>query len=298
MDESRFFSVHGSRSTLHAPRSSETVHALPKRFTILRESSVDALTFIEKNGKTRRQPFYVVAGDEDFLKRRVLALLPGIVLGDVDPEFASTNFPGDKTDFSTVRNELDAVSFFSERRLVVIDQADPFITKNRAALEEYVDNPAEKGVLVLEAKTFPATTKLYKAIPEASLILCKAPADHKLPAWCVAWCQAQYGKKLATAASQLLVELVGTSMGILDQELHKLTDFVGALPVIEAKHVDELVGRSRGANVFGIIEAIGNAQPTTALKILTELFEQGEEPMKLMGAIGYQLRKLARVARL
>lgn len=259
---------------------------------------MDALAFIEKNGKAKRQPYYVLSGDEDFLKRRVLALLVPLVVGDADPEYAVTTFPGDKTDFSTIRNELDSVSFFSERRLVVVDQADPFVTKFRPQIEAYVAEPSESGVLVLDVKSLPATTKLAKAVPEASHIVCKAPAEYRLPLWCVDWCQTQYGKKITTPAAQMLVELVGPVMGVLDQELQKLKDFVGDRPAIDIKDVDELTGRSRGANVFKILDMAGDGQQAAALKILTELFEEGEEPLKLLGALGFQLRKLARIARM
>jgi DNA polymerase-3 subunit delta len=259
---------------------------------------MDALTFIDKQGKSRRQPYYVLSGDEDFLKRRALAMIEGIVLGDADPEYAITTFPGDKTDFSTVRNELDSVSFFSDRRLVVVAQSDTFVTKFRPQLESYVAEPSAAGVLVLDVKSFPATTKLAKAVPDAAHIVCKGPPEYRLPLWCVEWCQTHYGKKIATPAAQLLVEYVGPTMGILDQELQKLKDFVGDRPAIEPRDVDELVGRSRGANVFKIMDAVGDGQSAAALKILSELFEEGEEPLKLLGAIGFQLRKLAKTARM
>jgi len=259
---------------------------------------MDALTFIDKQGKARRQPYYVLSGDEDFLRRRVLALLQTVVLGDADPEFAVTTFPGDKTDFTTVRNELDSVSVFSDRRLVVIDQADPFVTKFRPQLEAYVASPSSAGVLVLDVKSFSATTKLAKAVPDAAHIVCRGPPEYRLPLWCVDWCQTHYGKKLTTPAAQMLVELVGPVMGVLDQELQKLKDFVGDRPAIDIPDVDELVGRSRGANVFRILDAVGEARPAAALKILSELFEQDEEPLRLLGAIGFQLRKLARAARM
>lgn len=259
---------------------------------------MDALAFIEKNGKVRRQPYYVLSGDEDFLKRRVLALLVPVALGDADPAYALTTFPGDKTDFSTVRNELDSVSFFSDRRLVVIDQADPFVTRFRPQLEAYVADPSATGVLVLDVKSFPATTKLAKAVPDAAHLVCKGPPEYRLPLWCVEWCQGQYGKKLATPAAQLLVELVGPAMGVLDQELQKLKDFVGDRPGIDVKDVDELTGRSRGANVFRILDAVGDGRPADALKILNALFEEGEAPLGILGALGSQLRRLARAARL
>lgn len=259
---------------------------------------MDALTFIDKNGKVKRQPYYVLSGDEDFLKRRVLGLLVPLVLGDADPEYGVTTFPGDKADFSTVRNELDSASFFSDRRLVVVDQADPFVTKFRPQLEAYVVKPSAAGVLVLDVKAFPATTKLAKAVPDAAHIVCKGPPEYRLPLWCVEWCQSQYGKKLTTPAAQLLVELVGPAMGVLDQELQKLKDFVGDRPAIDLPDVDGLTGRSRGANVFKILDAIGDGKPAAALRILTDLFAEGEAPLAILGALGFQLRKLARAARM
>jgi DNA polymerase III subunit delta len=259
---------------------------------------MDALTFLDKNGKTRQQPLYVLSGDEDFLKRRVLALLEPLVLSDADPEYGVTTFPGDKTDFSTVRNELDSVSFFSDRRLVVVDQADPFVTKFRPQLEAYVAEPSAAGVLVLDVKAFPATTKLAKAVPEAAHIVCKGPAEYRLAQWCVEWCQTQYGKKLTTPAAQLLVELVGPAMGVIDQELQKLKGFVGDRATIDVPEVDSITGRSRGANVFKILDAVGDGKPAVAIKILTELFEEGEAPLAILGAMGSQLRKLARAARM
>ena len=259
---------------------------------------MDALAFIEKNGRTRRQPYYVLSGDEDFLKRRVLAILQTLILGDADMAFSLTMFDGPEAEFSAVRNELDSVSLFGDRRLVIVDRADEFVSNFRPQLEAYITAPAASGVLVLDVKTFSATTNLAKAVPEASHIVCKPPAEYKLPAWCSSWCASQYGKTLPTPAAQMLVMLVGTTMGVLDQELQKLKDYVGERPTISAADIDEMVGRSRGANVFKILEAIGDGKPALALKILAELFEGGDESLKILGAVGYQLRKLGTVSRL
>src|SRR5918993_3382365 len=215
---------------------------------------MDALTFIDKDGKVRRQPYYVLSGDEDFLKRRVLTILTPLVLGDTSPDYGLTTFSGDRTDFSTVRNELDSGTLFGDRRLVVVDQADPFVTRFRPQLEAYVADPSEAGVLVLDVKSFPATTKLAKAVPDAAHIVCKGPPEYRMRVWSVDWCQTRYGKKLTTPAAQMLVELVGPSMGVLDQELQKLKDYVGDRPAIDVPDVDGLTGRSRGANVFKILD--------------------------------------------
>jgi len=87
-------------------------------------------------------------------------------------------------------------------------------------------------------------------------------------------------------------------MGFLAAELEKLSVYIGERPSIESRDVDQLVGRSREANIWRIMDAVGEGKPGEALDVLGELFEQGEEALKLLGAIGSQVRKIAHTARL
>jgi DNA polymerase-3 subunit delta len=257
---------------------------------------MDALTFLAA-AKPKRQPVYALFGDEDFLKRLARDRIIATSLGDADPEFALSVYAGDKLDFSTIRNELDTMPFLAPCRVVLVENADPFITEHRQTLEQYVGKPSSVGVLILEAKTFPETTKLAKALPDAAKISCKAPPPYKLPGWCVEWAKTRHNKKLAADASEMLVELVGTGMGMLDQELGKLASAVGAKPGIAAEDVAKLVGRSKAADVFRIMDAVGEGKPGEALSILEDLFAEGEDPMAILGPLTAQLRKLAAVGR-
>jgi DNA polymerase-3 subunit delta len=259
---------------------------------------MDSLTFLERAGRTKPQPVYVLHGDEDFLKRQVLAAVREIVLGPGDDAFGLSTHPGDKAAFAAVRDELDTVPFLSPRRLVVVEDADPFVTRHRAALEKYAAEPVATGVLVLDVKSWPANTRLAKLVNTSATITCKAPAAYKLPEWCVQWAAGRHGKQLSASAARLLVDLVGAEMGQLDQELTKLAIYVGDGARIEEKDVDQLVGSSRGENTWKIFDAIAAGRPGEALGILDRSLEQGEEPLRILGAFSMQLRRLAQVARL
>lgn len=258
---------------------------------------MDALPFLA-TANPKRQPVYAVSGDEDFLKRLIRERIVSSVLGDADPDFAVSTYPGDKLDFSTLRNELDTRPFLAPCRVLIVESADTFVTEHRPQLEQYVTKPSTVGVLVLDVKAFPETTKLAKALPDAAKVVCKAPPPFKLPPWCVEWAKARHNKKLALPAAELLVELVGGGMGLLDQELGKLASAVGAKPAIAAEDVEKLVGRSKAADVFRIMDAIGDGKPGEALSILEDLFADGEDPMAILGPMTSQLRKLAAVGRL
>jgi DNA polymerase-3 subunit delta len=258
---------------------------------------MDALPFLSASN-AKRQPVYALLGDEDFLKRLVRERIIAHVLGEADPAFAVSTYAGDKLEYSTVRNELDTLPFLSPCRIVVVENGDAFVSTHRQSLEQYVAKPSSVGVLILDVKVFADNTKLAKSMPDAAKIACKAPPPYKLPAWCVDWAKTHHKKKLTPDASELLVELVGAGMGQLDQELGKLASAVGAKLAIAAEDVEMFVGRSKAADVWRIMDAVGEGRPGEALGVLEDLFAEGEDPMGVLGPLTSQLRKLATVARL
>lgn len=258
---------------------------------------MDALAFLERAAKSQPLPIYVLHGDEDFLKRQVLAALQTVILGSGD-SFGLSTHAGDKATYAAVHDELQTLPFLAPRRLVVVEQADPFVSEHRALLEKYVTAPAPSGTLVLDVKTWPATTKLAKMLDSNATIVCKELPPAKLPEWCIGWAGRQYQKQLAAPAARLLVDLVGSELGLLDQELAKLATYAGKSERIELNDVDTLVGRSRTQDAWKIFDAIGNGQPKEALGILERLLDQGENPIGLLGAFSWQLRPLAQAYRM
>src|SRR5262245_35446776 len=102
---------------------------------------MEALTFVEKLSKAKPRPVYVLAGDEDFLKRQALSAIQSHLLGEADPAFAVSFFPGDRAEWPAVRGDLETLPFLSPVRIVAIEQADPFVSKYRQVLEKYVAEP-------------------------------------------------------------------------------------------------------------------------------------------------------------
>jgi DNA polymerase-3 subunit delta len=260
---------------------------------------MDSLIFLEKIGRAKQpQPLYVLHGDEDFLKRQVLQALRTLALGQDGDEFGMSTHAGDKAEFAAVRDELETIPFLSPRRLVIVENADPFVTRNRPALEKYVTQLPKTGVLVLDVKSWPATARLAKLIDGNVTISCKALPGARLPQWCIQWAATHQGKQLTVPAANLLVELIGADMGQLDQELTKLGIYVGAAEKIDQGDVDKLVGSSRAEDVFKIFNAIAEGRAKEALSILERLFDQGEDPIRILAAFGWQLRRLAQAWRL
>lgn len=256
---------------------------------------MDSLAFLTASGAIG--PLYVLSGDEPFLKRQVMEAIRRRALGPDAGEAVSTH-AGDKATFAGVVDELQTVPFFTPRRIVVVENADPFVTRCRGQLEKHINNLPASGVLVLDVKTWPANTRLAKMVAAGATIVCKAPPMYKLAEWCASWAAGQHQKQLASAAAALLVDLVGADMGLLDQEILKLAIYVGNRTRIETTDVDRLVGNNRLESTWKIFDAFAEGRADAALAILDRALDQGEEPLKIMGAFSMQLRRLAQAARL
>lgn len=259
---------------------------------------MDALVFIEDKKALSPRPVYILAGPERFLKDQALERIQRGVFDAADVDFGISRFEGESADFAAVRDELETLPFLAPRRLVVVQDADPFVSKYREPLEKYLEKPSRTGVLVLDVKTWRSNTRLAKAIPESATIKCEAPAAYRLPQWAAKWAKQRYEKELSSPAASLLVELVGGEMGILNQDLAKLAAYVGDRPQIEPADVDALVGHSRTETAWQMLDAVADGKKAQALAVLEHLFDQGEEPIAILGAMSWQLRRLAQVGRL
>lgn len=259
---------------------------------------MDSLLFLNRAARAKVQPLYVVTGDDDFLKRQVLRALRVLVLGTDEDDLSLSIFPGDRAELATVMDELGTVSFFGPRRLVVVENADPFVSNYRAQLEKAVGRLPDTGVLVLEVKSWPANTRLARLIDADVTLVCKAPTGPKLSDWCIRWAASRHGKQLTVPAATLLVELIGGELGQLDQELEKLAAYAGSQQRITEEDVDRLVGRSQTQEAWEIFTAIGEGKSKEALALLHRVLDQGDEPFRILGAFAIQVRRLSKVARL
>ncbi|MBN1588039.1 MAG: DNA polymerase III subunit delta [Pirellulales bacterium] len=261
---------------------------------------IDALDYLAKPGQHPAVGVCVTFGDDPFLARQVLASLRAEVLGEEDAEFSLSTFEGRAAELGDVLGELATMAMFGGgRRLIVVDQADPFVTRYRAELEDYVARPSTAGVLVLQLKSFPSNTRLYKAVAASGLVVnTNAPPAGKLARWVTAWAKQAHQAKITSAAAETLIELVGPELGLLDQELAKMALSVAGGEPITPEVVGRMVGSWRAKTTWDMLDAALAANVPEALAQLDRLLLAGETPIAILGQISASLRRLAAATRL
>ncbi len=258
-----------------------------------------ATAFLKKPDQRPIGPMVALFGAERFLKLRALKALCSVILNAEDDELGLTKFSGPTTEYSTVMDELRTVSMFGDRRIVVIEDADEFVTKHRAALEKYIEKPAKKAVLVLDAKTWTSSTRLAKKVVEKGLDLdCSALKQADLLKWLTEHSQVAYGKKLTRDAAAAMIELRGLELGHLDQELAKLAAYAGDKAEIDRASVIKLVGGWKAETTWSMLDAVRDADIAEAFHLLDKLIMSGEHPLRLLGSVNWTYRPLARATEL
>ncbi len=241
----------------------------------------------------------VLSGNERSLKLDALAALMPLVCGDGSDDSTATKFDGKETDWKTVRDELLTVSMFGDRRVVLVENADEFVSENRPTLEKYLEKPSRKSLLVLDVGSFPKTTKLFKAVDKVGLLIeCTELEGAELTRWIQAAVKERFGKQITRDAAMLLPELAGTHLGLLDQEIEKVAAYAGDRMQLDSEDVRKVVGGWKAETTWVMLNALRDGQLSFALTNLDKLLTSGEPAMKLLGGIAYVFRKLAQATEL
>lgn len=269
---------------------SEPVHA----FDFLKQKSLDDLPRV-----------IAIFGDDRFLKRQVLdKLLPP------DDSDDCLEFAGGELEWRDIRDDLSTGSLFSQgdRRILVSD-ADRFATKHRDALEDYIANPSNAAVLILDFTTLASNTRLYKAIAKTDgLISCRLPEVKRgksksldiarLHKWAGHWASSHHRIKLTSEAVEELTDLVGWELGLLDREMAKLALFVEEGGTVDVALVDEVVGGWKAKTTWDMLDAATEGKTADALEQLDHLLQSGDAPHALFGSVAWSLRRFATATRI
>jgi DNA polymerase-3 subunit delta len=266
---------------------------------------VTALEFLAVPDKYPVKGACAVYGDEEYLKSEVLTALRRQLLGADDAEFALTTFEGKEAQLREVSDALGTNSLFGGGgSVVIVEEADAFVTQYRPQLEDLVAKSPAGRVLVLDVKTLPVNTRLAKAIAANGLAIeCKsvesyetrdrAAKERELKKWLSQRAKSVHNARFDEPAVNALFELVPPEPGVLVQELDKLAIISGKDSVIDVKLVCENVGGWRARAAWDMVDAAADGRAAEALAQLDRLIASGEKPHGLLPQMASSLRRFS-----
>src|SRR5688572_12693789 len=165
-------------------------------------------------GPSKAAPVYALVGEDSFLQLQEIGKIAQLVGKDAQ----RSDYDGDSAQLAEVLDDLRSYSMFGGGgKLVIVRNADAFVTRFREPLEEYVAEPSDSGTLVLRLSSLPGTQRIHKLIvKQGRIIPCEPPKDAALAKWAIDHAKTSQGVTLAPDAARLLVEQLGADLGRLD----------------------------------------------------------------------------------
>ncbi len=240
-------------------------------------------------------PMYIVGGPDPFLAgRQAEQLVDGLLTAEEKPMALWQPSPDALPETAEIFDELRTLPFLASRRVVVIKDADVFITNNRERLEKYLENPGPTGVLILLVRNVDKRTRLTKAVAKlGGVIETGQLKSYELPQYAAGYCRDRFGKSMNAAAAQMLVQFVGDDPGRICSEIEKLAIFTGSKKSITPEDIESLIGQNRIFGAFDVIDAVIMRRTDEALRRLRNMFDGDRaSEFTVVGAFAYHFRKL------
>ena len=256
--------------------------------------------------------WYIISGEEDYLKKYYLAELRKSVLSDETfALFNHATFDGADIDFGAVKEELTSAPMMSDYKLVEWKFADLDGLKEseRGALydlfslkEEY---PCAIFVIMTTQDGFDIGTKkkpskLYTKLSEAfDIIDFEKSSDAQL----LSWIKRHFDAEGVGADAEVINALLfrsGRSMEVLNNEIIKLSSYAKAngMDGISVRTVEDIASPTVECDAFALSNAVIEKNVSKAFAAMTDLKQRRIEPPAIISMLERVYADLASVAML
>jgi DNA polymerase III subunit delta len=212
-------------------------------------------------------------------------------------EFNSERINGASSGIDRILAALTSLPMLGGERLVIIDDLD-YEEEDEEKLFKAIQNLAEGVRLIfVNYNGVDKRTRFYKLMDKIGEVKeFKRFTDweqDKGLAWIVNNVRSR-GKKISGGAANLLIEMIGMNLRMLDKEIEKIATFIGDKPAIEQGDVEKMAS-SGEADSFALSNALREKDPKGAMESLNRLFKDNEDPHMMLGMLAKLYRTLLQV---
>jgi len=207
------------------------------------------------------------------------------------------SLPGTHLNINNLRSVLFAQTLLGGPRLVVLSNVlseTPAEVKTALVDLLKLGLPEDLTVIFYEVKSFDKRQSLFKLLNQPK------QAQEFLPSTGVALRLAVQGMALkqavviTPAVLEYLLARTGNDLWRIKGEVSKLGAYTHGSPVTQ-ESINALVNASLETNIFSLVIAALGRDMTSAHLVIANSLLAGEDEIRLLGAIAYQLRNLIRV---
>ena len=252
-------------------------------------------------------PAFVVYGDS-FLVRQRIAALESENGADALLDANRHRMQGNQVNPQELMAVCQALPFLDTLRLVAVDgllataesrsvggrgrRGGGAVDDRWQPLIGAIPGMPDTTLLVLTDGAVAANNPLLRALGAVCTVEEQtSPRGEQLARWIKETAEAK-GAAIGPPAIRQMADLVGSDLWTLEQELEKLSLYATGREISESD-VRLMVSQVREASIFEAVDAMIDGRPQTALRLLSQLRDDGREPLYIIAMVERQLRLLA-----
>ena len=236
---------------------------------------------------------YLLYGQEGWLRAQFCRDLVRALVPEGD-EMNFTRFSGKDTEESDVIAQAETMPFFSDRRVILVEDSGFFKNKTEE-LADYLEKLPEYLVLIFTEEEVDKRTRTFKAMQKCGHITEFAQQkEDTLIRWILTRMKRE-GKKIRQEDMQHFLAAVGTDMANIDNELEKLLSYCADKEVITGADIDAVCAPQITNQIFDMVRAIADHRQKEALDMYYDLIALKEKPMRILYQISRQFQQLLQI---
>ncbi|MFC1887523.1 DNA polymerase III subunit delta, partial [Candidatus Cloacimonadota bacterium] len=228
--------------------------------------------FFKLSRNLKPAPCFFLFGSEYFLKDKILEILLKKFSDKESEQFDTVKLYADETNSANIIEQLEMNSFLSDFKLIIVKNFDKLTNKDKDAIAQYLKNPVETSILILDSEKLDKRVNSYKIITQNSIsIQCRSPYGVQD---ILAWLRNELSGKnirMDHETANLFANYIEPDYLVASNELEKLIIASKNKHIITREDVAECVGRSKSNSIFDLQNALGRKDLKSSLIILENL---------------------------
>ena len=236
---------------------------------------------------------YLFTGEEVYLRNQYKKKLQEALIPPEDT--VNINFyQGKGIDLKELIAQAETMPFFSERRLLVVEDSG-FFKSATPELAEYLEQVPDTTYFLFVETDVDKRGKLYKTVKkQGSVVEFAKQTEDTLMRWILGILKKEQ-KNITRSTMELFLEKTGTDMNQISMELEKLLSYTMGKEIITAEDVQEICTSQTVNQIFEMISAMAEKNQKKALDLYYDLLALKEPPMRIMFLITRQFQILLNV---
>ncbi len=241
-----------------------------------------------KKGKYRH--VYLIAGKAELLISEATEFLTDQFQKKVESSLNIRQLDAEETRAEEIVEEACTPPFFSEKRLLIVKNADKWSAAEQKTLVPLLKHPPEFTVLVLIGESTGKLQVISNILKKSgAVVVADLPKERDLIEW-IRHRARMKGKSISGPAAAHLLEFVGKELRELTNAIDKLVNYVDKRKNIEVEDVSGALDDVRTRSIFELTDSVGNRRLAVALKSLRRLLETGNSPLMVISMLSRQFK--------